>query len=82
VKKFGKLRERISIMYGRMDDFAKVFGVNSATLSKKLTGKSQITKEDIEKFCELLDIPVEQIPEYFFYDFGCQMATAAIGAGC
>lgn len=82
MKRFGKLRERISIMYGTMDSFARVFGVNSTTLSKKLTGKSQITKEEIEKFCELLDISVEQIPEYFFYDFGCQMATVAISKGC
>jgi transcriptional regulator with XRE-family HTH domain len=67
MKKFGKVRERISIMYGRMEDFAKVFGVNSATLSKKLTGKADITRTEIERFCELLDIPVEQIPEYFFY---------------
>jgi plasmid maintenance system antidote protein VapI len=55
-------------MYGTIDSFAKVFGVNTATLSKKLTGKSQITREEIVKFCELLDISVEQIPEYFFYD--------------
>lgn len=82
MKKFGKLREQISIKYGTMDNFAKVFGVNSATLSKKLTGKGKITKEDIERFCELLDIPVEEIPEYFFYDFGCQLATVAIGMGC
>ena len=71
MKKFGKLRERISIMYGTMDNFARVFGINSATLSKKLTGKGKITKEDIERFCELLDIPATQIPEYFFYDMGC-----------
>ena len=68
MKRFGKLRERISIMYGTIDNFAKVFGVNTATLSKKLTGKSQITREEIVKFCELLDISVEQVPEYFFYD--------------
>ena len=68
MKRFGKVRERISIMYGTIDSFAKVFGVNTATLSKKLTGKSQITREEIVKFCELLDIAVEQIPEYFFYD--------------
>ena len=55
-------------MYGTMDNFARVFGVNSATLSKKLTGKSEITREEIVKFCELLDISVGQIPEYFFYD--------------
>ena len=68
MKRFGKLRERISIMYGTIDNFAKAFGVNTATMSKKLTGKSQITREEMEKFCELLDIPVAQIPEYFFYD--------------
>lgn len=67
MKKFGKLREQISIKYGTNDNFAKVFGVNHATLSKKLTGRSQITREEIERFCELLDISVERIPEYFFY---------------
>ena len=67
MKRFGKLREQISIMYGTMDNFARVFGVNSATLSKKLTGKTDISRLEIVKFCELLDIAVEQIPEYFFY---------------
>ena len=67
MKKFGKLREQISIKYGTMDTFARVFGVNSATLSKKLTGKADISRTEIERFCELLDIAVEQIPEYFFY---------------
>ena len=67
MKKFGKLREQISIKYGTMDNFARVFGVNSATLSKKLTGKTDISRLEIVKFCELLDITVEQIPEYFFY---------------
>ena len=82
MKKFGKVRERISIMFGTMDNFARVFGVNSATLSKKLTGRAKITKEDIEKFCELLEIPVEQIPEYFFYDMSCHLATSASRIGC
>ena len=68
MKRFGKLRERISIKYGTMENFARVFGVNAATLSKKLTGKTDITRTEIERFCELLDISVEQIPEYFFYD--------------
>ena len=68
MKWFGKLRERISIMYGTIDNFAKAFGVNTATMSKKLTKKSQITREEMERFCELLDLSVEQIPEYFFYD--------------
>ena len=67
MKKFGKLREQISIKYGTMDNFARVFGVNSATLSKKLTGKTDISRLEIVKFCELLDICAEQIPEYFFY---------------
>ena len=67
MKRFGKLREQISIIYGTMDNFAKAFGCNSATLSKKLTGKADISRTEIVKFCELLDIAVEQIPEYFFY---------------
>ena len=71
MKKFGKLREQISIKYGTMDNFARVFGVNSATLSKKLTGKTDISRTEIEKFCELLDIAVEQIHEYFFYGQSC-----------
>ena len=79
MKKFGKLRELISVKYGTMDTFAKAFGVGVTTLSKKLTGKAEITRADIYKFCALLDIPTEQIPEYFFYDFSCQKVTNAIG---
>lgn len=65
-KKFAKLRGRITEKFGTESRFAEFLGVSLITVSKKLTGKSGFSKKDIEKWCSALDIPIEEIGNYFF----------------
>ena len=67
MKKYGKLRERIKNRFENNDDFSKAMNLNPATLSKKLNGRVSFTSTEIECACKLLEIPKDQIHEYFFY---------------
>lgn len=64
--KYRKLRGRIIEKYGTIGAFSKVVGISINSMSKKLTGKTQISQTDIVLWCELLDIPLSEVPEYFF----------------
>ena len=64
--KYAKLRGRITEKFGTESAFAKALGVSIQTVSKKLCGASQFKKAEIEKWCELLDIPAKDIGLYFF----------------
>lgn len=59
---------RIIAKFGSRRAFAKAVGRSENTISKKLSGKVPITKEDIENWTrkEVLDIAVQDIPVYFF----------------
>lgn len=63
---FSKLRGRIREKFGTQEPFAVAMDMSPATLSGKLTEKTEWTKSEIEKACKLLDIRVEKIHEYFF----------------
>lgn len=65
--KFGKLREEIGKKFTDNDQFADAMDFNPSTLSKKLNGGSDWKRAEIEKACELLNIPMEKVHEYFFY---------------
>lgn len=67
MKKYGKLRELIKTKFEKNDDFAEAMDLNPSTLSKKLNGRASFTGTEIECACNLLEIPKEQIHEYFFY---------------
>ena len=67
MRKFGKLREKIKIVFGTQKAFAKALGMNVATLNAKLNSKAVWTMEEINKVCSLLGIPSTEIVEYFFY---------------
>ena len=67
MRKFGKLREKIKLVFGTQKAFAEAMGLNRATLNAKLNSKTTWTLEEIEKACVLLDIPASEIEEYFFY---------------
>lgn len=63
-----KLRGKIVEMYGTQEKFAEALGVMSATVSQKLKNKREMTRADILKWAELLNIPPEEIHLYFFSD--------------
>jgi len=63
---YGRLRERILLRYSTLGDFAVALGISRASLSLKLNNGSEFTASEIRKACELLDIPVAEIGDYFF----------------
>lgn len=63
---YNKLRGKIREKYGAESKFAEAMDMSSPTMSAKLNGKVCWTDKDIIKACELLDIPFEFIPVYFF----------------
>lgn len=67
LKRFGKVREKISNKFGTIKVFAEAMEINCATLSKKLNGRNEFSRIEIAKMCELLEIPTEEITDYFFY---------------
>ena len=64
--KYAKLRGKIKEKFGTESRFAQALGVSLITVSKKLNGRSQFTKKDIEKWSETLGIPIEEAGSYFF----------------
>lgn len=67
MRKFGKLREKIKLVFGTQKAFAEAMGLNVATLNAKLNSKTEWTVNEVEKVTELLCIETDDIKEYFFY---------------
>ena len=65
--KFYKVREAIKVKFGTLQKFADESNIKYPTLIRKLAGKNEFTRKEMVTFCELLDIPIERIWEYFFY---------------
>ena len=63
---FAKLRGRIREMFATQAKFANAMGMNTATLSAKLNGKTEWSRDEIENACYLLKIPPTEVAEYFF----------------
>ena len=63
---FRKLRGRIVEYYGYQNLFAKELGVSRGTLSLRLDGKQPFTVPEMEKAMRLLEIPLKELPLYFF----------------
>lgn len=61
-----KLRGRIVEKYRSQAAFANEIGVTKYALSRKMTGKTAISQEDMIQWCHLLDIDRKDIGEYFF----------------
>ena len=65
--RFGRLREAISQKYGTLQNFADVSGISYGSLVRKLSNKTEFTRSEMAKCCELLDIATERIGDFFFY---------------
>ena len=63
---YAKLRGKIKEVFGTNEAFAKALGIDTSSLSAKLNNKSSWKREEIEKACELLNIPIEEVYLYFF----------------
>jgi transcriptional regulator with XRE-family HTH domain len=60
------LRGRIRAVFGTQEAFAKAMLMSPCSLSKKLNGKTEWAADEIRRACDLLRIPIEEIPIYFF----------------
>lgn len=63
---FAKLRGVIREKYGKQENFARAMSMNPTTLSLRLTNQRDWTRAEIERACELLDIPLQDAHLYFF----------------
>lgn len=63
---YAKLRGKIREVFGSEAAFAAAMGMNPASLSAKLGNKSPWKREEIEKACQLLGIPICEVHLYFF----------------
>lgn len=63
---YSKLRGKIREVYGKQVEFARAMGMSPATLSKKLNNRADFSRAEIDRACELLHIPLEEVPLYFF----------------
>lgn len=63
---YAKVRGLILEKFKTQEAFAKAMGLNPATINSKLSGKTDWKRLEIERACELLGIPSEQVIAYFF----------------
>ncbi|MDU5281931.1 MAG: DUF739 family protein [Dialister sp.] len=63
---YRKLRGLIKTQYQSESEFAKNVGINRSTLSLKLSNERDFTKSDIQKICNQLSIPLNEVGLYFF----------------
>lgn len=63
---YPKLRGAIREKFGTQEAFADALNMAPATLSGRLTGKTEWTRQEIANACNLLEIPIEEAHAYFF----------------
>ena len=63
---YSKLRGKIREVFGNNKSFADAIGMDLSSLSAKLNNKSPWKREEIEKACTLLRVPIEDVYLYFF----------------
>ena len=68
MRTYGKLREKIKAIFGTIGAFSDAMDKDRSTISNKLNGLSPWTQTEIELACKLLNIAIEEVGEYFFYE--------------
>lgn len=63
---FSELLGRIIVKYGTRTAFAKAMGMKDTVLSGRLLSKTYFTPDETLKACELLGIPLNEIPRFFY----------------
>ena len=61
-----KIRGRIVEKYGTISNFCKAINKNRTSISRKLNGKSELSRKNIALFCSALDIREDEVADYFF----------------
>ena len=60
------LRGRLGAMKMSLSTFAKLMGISRPTARRKIDGETLFNSKEIEKACEILEIPINEVPLYFF----------------
>lgn len=68
---YSELLGKIKAKYGTQSDFAEALGMSLSTLNQKLNNKSDWDTPEMVKACELLDIELADISQYFFKIKNC-----------
>lgn len=63
---YGKLLGRLKEKDFTQAELAERIGISAVTLNKKLRGHSEFTQSEIVAICDTLNIPDEEILDYFF----------------
>ena len=63
---YSKLRGRIREMCKTQESYAEKLGIGYDSLSKRLNNQLEFSSSEIYNSCDVLEIPVSQIPDYFF----------------
>lgn len=63
---YSKLKGKIVEVYDTLDAFSKTIEMDRATLSSKLNNKTYFTQPQMLEMCDRLNIPINEIPVYFF----------------
>lgn len=65
-ERFAALRGLIKEKFGTQRAFAEALGMNEATLSLKLCGRVEWTRDEMELACKLLGKTMHDVPPLFF----------------
>lgn len=63
---YSKLLGRITEKFKTQGCFASEMGLSERSLSRKLNCKVGFKQKEITKACQLLEIPENEMPDYFF----------------
>lgn len=63
---YRKLRGRIVEVFGTQAAFSLELGLSKISVSKKLTGKTEFSQSDVEKWAGLLGIKRCEYGEFFY----------------
>lgn len=72
---YSNLIGKISTSYGSRQKFAKELGISYTGLRNKLSNKVYFTQGEMIKTINLFDVPVDEIPNYFFCLKSCESST-------
>lgn len=65
-RNYSKLLGRIKECGLTQEQLAKAIGKNKGTISAKINNQFSFTQDEMDDICRVLDIPNDEIGEYFF----------------
>ncbi len=63
---YAKLRGRIREICGTQNEFCRRFPMKVPTLTNKLSGRTDFTREEMARSAEILEFDISEIPSFFY----------------